>query len=77
MTEARTPSRVLTDTSYTRAVRPSSSSRQTSSNSVPPARSLWPSANLRMIWSGVCRGRLVMGAVLLPLVGATDDRLPD
>src|SRR5690606_39139225 len=46
--------------------------RQTSSSSVPPARSLWPSASLRMIWSGVCRRRLIMGAVLLPHLGATD-----
>src|SRR4030095_54136 len=45
--------------------------RHTSSSSPPPAKSLLPSASLRMIWSGVCRRR-VMGAVLLPQSGATD-----
>src|SRR5690606_38161633 len=46
--------------------------RQTWSSSVPPARSLLPSASFRMIWSGVCRRRFVMVSVLLPHLGATD-----
>src|SRR5690606_35339414 len=44
---------------------------QTSSRSVPAPRSLWPSASFRMIWSGVCRRRLMV-SVLLPHLGATD-----
>ena len=39
--------------------------RQTSSSSEPPAKSLLPSASLRMIWSGVCRRRAAIDEVLL------------
>ena len=43
-----------------RSTRRSARCRHTSSSSAPPARSLLPSASLRMIWSGVCLRRLVM-----------------
>src|ERR1700679_3323101 len=39
--------------------------RHTSSSSAPPAKSLLPSASLRMIWSGVCLRRVGMEWVLL------------
>src|SRR5271170_4679380 len=39
--------------------------QQTSSSSAPPAKSLLPSASLRMIWSGVCLRRVAMWWVLL------------
>ena len=46
--------------------------RQTSSSSAPPAKSLLPSASLRMIWSGVCLRRVAIGGSSFLQFGASD-----